>query len=261
VYTDDRRTGVSSGVSTGREATLELVRALLDVGFAAMHHQVLAIRGDRLALVSRRIEREDGFVLSLLTVVEVDAQGRFTLNVLFDEDDHRSAVEVLEHRHLERFAEPMAPTPALENAATRALEQMRELFAARDWDGFADMHPDEVVLDDRRTGVNSGITTGRDAAVALTRGLADVGFVSVDYEVLAVRGERLVLMLRRWRRQDGFELPVVAVQEVDDQGLQIWIALFDPDDLQGAMEALEERHLAQLGESTTGRDDPHSTRR
>jgi hypothetical protein len=373
VVTEDRRAGVSSGVSTGREATLDLVQGWLDVGFAALRYEVLAVRGEHLTLVSRRFELGDGFEVSLLAIAEIDAEGRFTLNVLFDEDDLRSAVEALEHRYLEwhgsaildpertyieytlgfnrgmddldHLAEgyrmidhspagfgtsdaselrdnlsvmrrqvpsllllpakvhgsaqavlsrysilgtgtdgtdfrwemtgvecvdadglvvrnhifqieqwddavavfdewsgaPMAPSPALENDVTRAMAQLRELFSARDWDAVAGLYPEGVGCDDRRTGVNSGVTTGRDGLVAIVRGLADVGFVDFDTETIAVRGDRLALMLRRWRRQDGFELPVLAVQEVDDQGRQSWIALFDPDDRAAAEQALEDR--------------------
>jgi hypothetical protein len=205
--------------------------------------------------VSRRFELGDGFEVSLLAMAEVDAEGRFTLNVLFDEDDLQSAVEALDHRYLTWSAEPMAPWPALENATTRALARFGELFAARDWDGIADQYPDEVVFDDRRTSVNSGVTTGRDDGVTLVRGLVDVGFVDVDTETLAVRGDRLALVLRRWRRKDGFELPILAVQEHDDRGRQSWVALFDPDDLASAVEALEDRHLALHGANM-----PHAER-
>jgi hypothetical protein len=98
--------------------------------------------------------------------------------------------------------------------------------------------------------VNSGVTTGRDALAALVRGLADVGFVDMDNETLAVRGDRLALVLRRWRRQDGFELSMLAVQEFDDQGRQSWVVLFDPDDQTAAEQALEDRWSATSSGST-----------
>jgi hypothetical protein len=179
-----------------------------------------------------------------MTGVEcVDGDGLVVRDHTFQVEQWEDAVAVFDGWP----ARAPAPAPVLENAATRAMAQLRELFAARDWDAVAGLYPEGVGCDDRRTGVNSGVTTGRDGLVAIVRGLADVGFVDFDTETIAVRGDRLALMLRRWRRQDGFELPVLAVQEVDHQGRQAWIVLFDPDDRAAAEQALEDRWVGMEG--------------
>jgi hypothetical protein len=143
---------------------------------------------------------------------------------------------------------PTAELPGVrDNAAVRVLARHVEVVAARDWDRFAELLADDVVSDDRRSGVNSGVTTGREAIGDLTRGLVDVGFTTVANEVLAVRGDRLALTLRRWIRADGFELPTLALVEVDADERWILNVLFDADDLAGARDELDARYLAGDG--------------
>jgi len=239
---DDRRTGVNSGVSVGREAIVDLWRGLEDVGFDAVTQEVLAIRGDHLALARRHLTRTDGFGLQLLTVVEVDTNERFAVSVLFDADDVAAAMQELDARYL------AGEGAVLDNAAVRALVRHAGSFAARDWDEMVSLCSDDIVNDDRRTGVSSGVMTGIEVVFDLTRGLADVGFVSVAHEVLAVRGAYLALVQRRWARNDGFELALLSVVEVNEDGLYAANVMFDADDLDAAMRELDER-AARLGES------------
>ena len=66
-------------------------------------------------------------------------------------------------------------------------------FAARDWDAYAEILSDDVWMEDRRQAVNAGIRRGRDAEIASTRALADVGVTHFTSTVIAIRGERLAL--------------------------------------------------------------------
>ena len=53
----------------------------------------------------------------------------------------------------------VGPTVRLTHAAVRKMEELAAVFAAFDWPA-ADLYPDDPVSEDRRTGVNSGSTSG-----------------------------------------------------------------------------------------------------
>ena len=61
---------------------------------------MLAVRGEHLALARRCFTGTDGFDLQLLTVVEVDADERHAVTVLFDADDLAGARQELDARYL-----------------------------------------------------------------------------------------------------------------------------------------------------------------
>jgi hypothetical protein len=90
---------VNSGVTVGRGAIVDLWRGLEAVGFTDGEHEVLAVRGERLALARRRMTGTGGFDLELLTVVEVDADERHAVTVLFDADDRAGAWQELDARY------------------------------------------------------------------------------------------------------------------------------------------------------------------
>ena len=163
--------------------------------------------------------------------------------VTFDPADWDDALALFD----EWSTEPMAPSPALENDATRALAQLAEALQPQDWDRLTALYPEDAVSEDRRAGVSSGVSTGREATLDLVRGWLDVGFTTVTQEVLAVRGERLALVSRRIELRDGFEVSLLAVVEVDAQGRFSLNVLFDEDDLRSAIEALEHRYLERYG--------------
>ena len=109
-----------------------------------------------------------------------------------------------------------------------ALSGYETAFAAHDWDWFnAAIHPD-VVSEDRRTGIGFGTVQGREALIALTSGLAEVGFETVEHTPLAVRGERLFLARRTFRTPTGFDLELLGVLEADDEGRLIRHVQWDP---------------------------------
>jgi hypothetical protein len=136
------------------------------------------------------------------------------------------------------------PGVVLDNAAVRALVRLADAFAARDEDRIAALYPDDAVNDDRRTGVNSGLSVGRDAIAELRRGLEAVGFTAVAQEVLAVRGEHLALARRRFSGSAAFGLELLTVLEVDADERHAVSVLFDADDLAAARQELDARYLA-----------------
>jgi len=149
-------------------------------------------------------------------------------------------------------AEPPVSATGLSNRATRAQDAYNAAFAARDWDAMAASYTDEIVNDDRRTGVSSGVTVGREQILELVRGLVDVGFTTVTTVPIAIRGEGLALLRRTWHQADGFDLPLLAVGEVDADGRTTANVMFDVEDKAGAVAELERRYLdAQAGNGST----------
>jgi class 3 adenylate cyclase len=161
---------------------------------------------------------------------------------LFDEADLDTA--------LTRFNELSGPR-VLENAASRVIKRNRACFAARDWDGMRAALAADFTLDDRRRTVNGGMSHGRDSMIRDVRIAADVGFTDVAEDVVAMRGERLILTQARYSRSDepadAFFGEVLHVFETDDADKITRTIVFDPDDFNAAFAELDARYLVGEG--------------
>ena len=104
---------------------------------------------------------------------------------VFDEADIDTA--------LARFEELHPHAPALENAASQVNQNFWNSFAARDWDGMAELLAADICTDDRRRVVNAGVQRGRDVEIANMRALAEVE-ANVTVTVVATRGNRLATL-------------------------------------------------------------------
>jgi hypothetical protein len=104
IFTDDRRSVVSSGILRGRDIDIANIRATADLGAAYLTSTVIATRGERLALarlrLSGRDQRPEAFHTEMLGIVEIDADNRFTARILFDLDDINTAFDELDTRYL-----------------------------------------------------------------------------------------------------------------------------------------------------------------
>ncbi len=158
----------------------------------------------------------------------------------FDETDLDAAVA--------RFDELHRPARRLENAASQLGERQLAHFAARDWAAMTELLADDTSTDDRRRVVNAGIQHGRDVDVATMRALADLGVAHIASTVIATRGERLALtrsrMSGRDQRPDAFYTEALSILEIDADNRGAAKVVFDPDDIDAAMEELEARYLA-----------------
>ncbi len=99
---DDRRRVVGAGARHGRDAQIEDMRAIADLGFKHWTPDVIATRGSRLFL--RRVrysdsERPDAVHIDVLEVVESDADERMTALVIFDPEDIDTAFAELDARY------------------------------------------------------------------------------------------------------------------------------------------------------------------
>ncbi|HXO80617.1 MAG TPA: ATPase, partial [Mycobacterium sp.] len=222
-----------------------------DVGGVRHSRAVVAVRGDRLALIRFEIGTADTSPGApqeqLLHLYGLDNDGRISLFVVFDTEDHDAAIAELDAVHA-RFENERSQARRLENAASQVTERLQAYFAARDWDAMADTLAADISMDDRRRVVGAGRRQGRDAVITEISALAEIGVTSMTPEVIAIRGRHLVLSrLRssgRDQRPDAFRTDVLDVLEIDAEGRVVARVVFDPDDFDAAIEELDARYLA-----------------
>jgi class 3 adenylate cyclase len=141
---DDRRRVVSAGVRRGRDAMIEELRAVVDVGVKDIESVVIATRGDRLALMRTRAsggdKRPEAFRVELLNIVEIDTDNRIAAGVMFDIDDIDAAFEELDARYVAGEAAAHAHTWAVIARALAAIKRHE----------LPELPPDWVNIDHRR---------------------------------------------------------------------------------------------------------------
>jgi hypothetical protein len=127
-------------------------------------------------------------------------------------------------------------------------EHFGACFAARDWDGTAEMLADDTSTDDRRRTVNSGIRHGRDPVIASMRAIAEVGVTNGTSAVIATRGDRLALSHIRMSGHDqapeAFHIDMLGIVEINADERIAARVTFDVDDIDAAFEELDARYLA-----------------
>ena len=196
---------------------------------------------DRAAVITNKSvgTSHEGFAAEwrMVQLMAVDGD-RVTHLEIFDEVD----IDVA----LARFDELTGPAHSLNNAASRVIKRIRALFAARDWSGMRENLAETFLLEDRRRTVNGGISHGRDTTILDLRAAVDVGFTDLAEDVVALRGERLVLTRARYSgnesRPEPYFAEVLHMLEIDaDQKLTATI-VFDPDDLDAALGELDARY-------------------
>ncbi|WP_254848318.1 BTAD domain-containing putative transcriptional regulator, partial [Mycobacterium sp. SP-6446] len=174
---------------------------------------------------------------AILITVDGDVINR---SEMFDERDVDAA--------LARFEELNRPVPRrLENAASRMYERFKVCFAARDWPGVKELYADNILSEDRRHPINSGVRQGPDALVAEMSAIAEVG-IDITTSAVATRGEHLVLSridgLGRDEGADGFQVVALDVLELDADERFAARILFNLDDFDAAVAELDARYIA-----------------
>jgi ketosteroid isomerase-like protein len=242
---DRRRAGV--GTLRGAEAYLEGLRALLAV--AKPHERsiddVLALRSDALLVRVRNSGTlragGGGYETIFLILFIFGADGRETRNEQFDADREAEA--------LARFDELVAtPAPRFENAASRAQAPFERAWRERDWDAIVAHFAPGFEMDDRRAHVGLPLA-GKDFFTNL-RFLAQSPSSRFDAELIATRGERLVLYRARFRgdlQGGSFEDEHLALVERDERGRAVAVVSFDLADLDAAYAELDRRFAAGEG--------------
>jgi DNA-binding SARP family transcriptional activator len=193
--------------------------------------------GAVLTVASQGISRE-GFEVEWreLSLIMFDGD-KISRGEVFDEADLETAIA--------RFEELSRRASGLDNAASRLYQRFIVDYAARDWSAISEMVADNVVSDDRRPVVNSGLRHGRDALMAELIMMAEVGVDNLTSEVIATRGEHLVLSRTRASQGfDGFHAVIVDVIEIGADEKVLARIVFDTDDMNAAFAELDARYLA-----------------
>ena len=179
----------------------------------------------------RHIEQEPG--LSLMTFDE----GRFTRLELFYADDQDLAI-----RRFEELTRPIEPATSgqrpLANRATEAWFESRADQLAGNYEVMLTrFHPDVVFHDLRHLRNQQHDLDALRQYFSSSHG--QHWATDIDAEVLAIRDDHLCLIdFRAARTDDDVETRVLAIVEVDDQGLITRGAYFEPDARRGAIDLL-----------------------
>jgi len=222
----------------------------LEAGTLRINHIVIAVRGERLALARVELGTADTSPGAprdeLLQVYGVDEQGRIALQIWFDLEDMDDAIAELDATYV-RFEKAQRKARRPENAASRLYERFKACFAARDWGAIAEMNSENLVSEDRRRVVNSGLRHGPDALIAELSAIAEVG-VDLTSDVVATRGAHLVLSRVQGSGEgqgpDAFYVATVDVIELDADERVVARIVFDPDDFDAAVAELDARYIA-----------------
>ena len=141
---DDRRRVVNAGVRHGRDAAIANLRATAEVGVESMTSDVIATRGERLALSRDRFASRPAaraFHDEVLIIAEIDADNRIV-----------AARRVRSRRHRRRLRRARRPVPRRRSGRVHAhmVGHHREAYAAFNRRELPATTPDWVDIDHRR---------------------------------------------------------------------------------------------------------------
>lgn len=253
-YHLDERQLHAQHATIGRDGFRDVLTELFRGDFRSVDTEVLAIRGDHLALVRVvwHIRARSGGEAEVvhLRVDEADAEGVLTSSVVFDAGDLEAAYDELDRR----FDELTGGTPHdlhADSLAVRAWERGWRATEAGDLDGLLALMADDVTYEERtRTSGLFEPLRGKDALGELYSIVFTGRIHFTDLEVLATRGTRLVLTKGVFSWTDDLgqttEHRHLRLDETDEDGLIVASILFEADDLDAALDELDARFSAQL---------------
>nr|WP_231100698.1 hypothetical protein [Mycobacterium avium] len=144
ISTMDRRRVVNAGIRQDRDAEINDFRSAADLDVTNATSDVIAIRGEPLALIRSQVSRGDvdteAFHVDLLWLLEIGSNQKIAGWATFDPDDIDAAIAELDHRYLNGEAAAHAHTWGLVTAA----------FAAINRHELPEISPDWVNIDHRR---------------------------------------------------------------------------------------------------------------
>jgi hypothetical protein len=144
---EDRRQGLRWSL-VGRDALLEQMRII--AAGSQIHHEPLAVRGDRLALW-RHTVLAGGFEVESLVVLELNEAGQHWRGINFEPDDLDGAFRVLDERYLNGEGAPYAQV-------WLPICELRLGYNTRDWLRTRALLADDATLADHRP-VSLGVLT------------------------------------------------------------------------------------------------------
>lgn len=129
------------------------------------------------------------------------------------------------------------------NSTIRTTEEFWSRCLPGEHEAAIEMMDREFVHDDRR-GMLANTIFGREQAMANNRTVVELGFESVTFEPVAVRGDLLALTRAIFRTAGGDGLAGLQLLGTNGDGLRTFCVSFDVDDLGRAMDELDARHRA-----------------
>ena len=204
----DRRTVVQ--LEFDLEQHLGFQRPLFEMKSSRVAAEILATRGDRLALSRMRTEVAHGSIgpseIASLFLIEADRDGKRLSSVRFEVDALDAAYAELDARY--------ATGEATDHPAMwAALWDVRRALAARDWDRLASLVAPDLVAEDHRL-LGWGTAHSAEQYAAALRPLTELQpDVALRLDHLLLR-DRAALFVANWIGGEGagaFEIPVVIV--------------------------------------------------
>ncbi len=235
ISTVDRRRVVNAGIRQDRDAEINDFRSAADLDVTNATSDVIAIRGERLALIRSQVSRGDvdteAFHVDLLWLLEIGSNQKIAGWATFDPDDLDAAIAELDHRYLNGDAAAHAHTWGLVTAAFAAINRHELPWLTPDW----------VNIDHRR-----GATF---AAGDMTSYIHDVFDDAPDFHVDVAAVHRLsdlgavVTMASHGTSTRGFQAEWREIGLLTFDGeLLSRCELFDEADLPDALARFEELH-------------------
>lgn len=233
----DHRRVVNAGDRGSRESVIEDLQVAADLGFTIGVADVVAIRGERLALTRVRASGRDPETIQndAFNLVEIDADERITSIVVYDLDDFDSAIGELDARYLAGEAAAQAHT----------WEVIAEAYAALNRREVPATTPDFASIDHRR-----GTAFAPGGLIAYVRAAWDLGQDGSTYIEAVHRLNNIgavVAHVTNGNFQEGFDAEWREVFLLTiEGGLLSRCELFGEGDLDTALARFEE-----LGRPTT----------
>jgi hypothetical protein len=232
----DRRKAAQ--VEVDREHYLAGLRWVLAVAPSGHTSELLATRGDRLALYRALLRGAGGdvgpFEAESLALVELDARGLHVAGAVFDATDLDAATAELDARYA-------AGEAAAHPRVLAATQAFRAAFAKRDWEAVAAQYAEGVVVHDHRL-LGWEPIHGTAAYVESLRTLVELApDVRIQSDHIALN-ERGLLWVARWAgtREGGpFDSPWIVVSEHDASGRVLRFDTYDLDQLDAARARFE----------------------
>lgn len=229
VTIDDRRQVVNGPLLRGSDDGIANWRAMADLGVDTVSSELLAIRGERLALSRTHYLGSHDFRADVFDIVETDADGRIIAYVTFDADGFDAAFEELETRYLTGEAASHAQTWTVVVGVYASLARHKIPPSTADWSTI-----------DHRRGTPLANADLREVTAALWDLTPDLHNYVEKVHRLGDKGA-LVTQVSRGTTAQGFpaEWRMLNLFSVDGP-LISGCELFDEDDLDAAMSRFQE---------------------
>jgi hypothetical protein len=183
---NDRRAGLQLH-ETDRSMMFQVLRDSIAAGFRAFSVDVVAERGERLALCKIQWTLSPDYVVDWLLLNEVDGSGRAVSVTFFDEDDLDDALGELEKKFLAGEGAPYAAW--MERPLLGALTAL----ARRDWNALRELYVEDVAYIDHLP-AGSGEYPGIESVIDYHRMITEIAptYRNVVRRQLAI-GDHIVL--------------------------------------------------------------------